>query len=431
MSYHKYHKHLKSKLDNLIVDVSMSSEFVRNPKTDFTRKRKLGFIPTFNSVLTMGGNSLESELLELFEYREITPCKSAFVQARHKILPEAFSHVFCEFTKLLPRHKTYRGYHLLSVDGSSLNIWRNPFDKETFCNQGTTMKGYNEIELVAMYDLLNNIYTDTVLQGVNHKNERGALIDMIPDIDTPSIVIADRGYEGYNVIAHLQEANQKYVVRIKDIDSQGILSGFDLPNTEFDKTFTVNISNYQRKAFKELPNYRLSPGHARFDFSNPNNPVYSLTFRVVRICLDEGKYQCLLTNLSNDFTPDDICYLYKLRWGIETSFRQLKYAVGLSHFHSKKKDSILQEIFASLILHNFCESIVQNMILIKRSTKHLYKINFTRAVQICRKYLRFLNTIFINVEALIKRHLSIVRDNRSFERNLKPRQFVSFVYRIS
>ncbi len=427
----KYHKYLESKLNDIIVDVSMSSEFVRNPKTNFTRSRKLGFLPTFNSVLTMGGGSLGSEMLELFEYSEFTPCKSAFIQARHKILPEAFSHVFYEFTKELPRHNIYKGYHLLSVDGSSLNIYRNPNDNETFINQGDKRKGYNEMEISAMYDLLNNVYTDAVLQGVNHKDERGALITMLPNISNTSIVIADRGYESYNVLANLEEVNQKYVVRVKDITSNGILSGFTLPDKEFDKTFTVNISNYQRNKLKALPNYRFSPSHARFDFSNKNNPVYSLSFRVVRIRYDEDKYQCIITNLSDEVTPNDIKYLYKLRWGIETSFRQLKYAVGLSNFHAKKKDSIIQEIFARLTLHNFCESIVQNAILINRDTKHNYKINFTRAVQICRKYLRFFNTILINVEALIKRHLSIIRDNRSFKRNLKPKKFISFIYRVS
>jgi len=426
----KYHKYLESKLNDIIVDVSMSSDFVRNSKTDFTRSRKLGFLPTFNSVLTMGGGSLGSELLELFEYSDSMPCKSAFVQARHKILPEAFSHVFYEFTKELPRHKKYKGYHLLSVDGSSLNIYRNPNDVDTFVNK-VRNKGYNEMEISAMYDLLNNVYTDPVLQGVNHKDERGALISMIPNISGKSIVIADRGYESYNVLAHLEEANQRYVVRVKDISSNGILSGFTLPDKEFDKTFTVNISNYQRNKLKALANYRFSPSIARFDFSYKDNPAYSLSFRVVRIRYDGDKYQCIITNLSDEFTPDDIKYLYKLRWGIETSFRQLKYAVGLSNFHAKKKDSIIQEIFARLTLHNFCESIVQNAILINRSTKHNYKINFTRAVQICRKYLRFFNTILINVEALLKRHLSIIRDNRSFKRNLKPKKFTSFVYRVS
>lgn len=427
----RYHKYLKSKLNDVIVDVSMSSEFIRNPKTDFTRNRKLGFLTTFNSILTMGGNTLDHELLELFEYKESLPCKSAFVQARQKILPEAFSHTFFEFTSRLSRLKTHKGFHLLSVDGSSLNLCRNPHDKETFNSQGNQQKGYNEMELVAMYDLLNHVYTDAVLQGVNLKDERGALIDMIPNIPDKSIVIADRGYESYNVFSHFEEANQQYVVRVKDIASNGILSGFDLPDGEFDKTFTVNISNYQKKVFKSLKNYKLSPSISRFDFSNKDNPIYSLTFRAVRIHLGNDKYQSVITNLSNDFTPGDLKYLYKLRWGIETSFRQLKYAVGLKNFHAKKKDSIIQEIYARLTLHNFCESIVQNAILLNRSTKHSYKVNFTRAVQICRTYLRFFNTVLINVEALIKRHLSIVRDNRSFKRNLKPKKFTSFVYRVS
>ncbi|MCF7925806.1 MAG: transposase, partial [Candidatus Izimaplasma sp.] len=237
----KYSDVLKSKLNDIIVDVSMSSEFVRNPKTDFTRSRKLGFLTTFNSILTMGVNTLDSELLDLFEYDGSTPCKSAFVQARNKILPEAFSHTFYEFTSHLPRYKTHKGFHLLSVDGSSLNLYRNPHDKDTFNNQGNH-RGYNEMELVAMYDLLNNVYTDAVLQDFNHKDERGALIDMIPNISDRSIVICDRGYESYNVFAHFEEANQKYIVRVKDIDSNGILSGLKLPGGEFDKVFTVNIS---------------------------------------------------------------------------------------------------------------------------------------------------------------------------------------------
>lgn len=48
---------------------------------------------------------------------------------------------------------------------------------------------------------------------------------------------------------------------------------------------------------------------------------------------------------------------YSMRWGIETSFRELKYAVGLTSFHAKKREYILQEIWARLILYNFCEVI--------------------------------------------------------------------------
>ena len=46
--------------------------------------------------------------------------------------------------------------------------------------------------------------------------------------------------------------------------------------------------------------------------------------------------------------------LYRLRWGIETSFRELKYTIGLSCLHGKKTDfllQVLQEVFARLILY--------------------------------------------------------------------------------
>lgn len=40
-----------------------------------------------------------------------------------------------------------------------------------------------------------------------------------------AILIADRGYENYNVMAHAMNKGWKFVVRIKDKNSNGIASG--------------------------------------------------------------------------------------------------------------------------------------------------------------------------------------------------------------
>ena len=53
--------------------------------------------------------------------------------------------------------------------------------------------------------------------------------------------------------------------------------------------------------------------------------------------------------------------IYKMRWGIENSFRELKYATGVSCLHSKKEEYIIQEILARVILYNFCEIIITNV----------------------------------------------------------------------
>lgn len=425
-----YATYQKSKLNDIIGDVSLNPEFFRNPDSDFTRKRKLDFVTTFNAILAMGGKTLDKELYDVFEFCDSRPSKSALVQRRNKILPEAFVHTFYEYSRQLRKRNKWKGFNLFAVDGSRINIARNPEDLDTYVSRSNG-KGFNALHLSTIYDLLNHHYRDAIIQGIKSHDERDALINMIPSLDDNSITIADRGYESYNVFAHFIEADKKFVIRVKDSSYKSILSALDLPSGVFDKVVTLNLSSSQKKMYKELPNYRFSASESRFDFLTKENPVYEISFRVVRILLSDGKFQSLITNLSSDITPDDLKYLYKLRWGIETSYRELKYSVGLVNFHAKKKDSIIQEIFARLTLHNFSKSIIQNLAFTSCDTTHFYKVNFVMAVYILRRFLRPFNTILYNVETRILEYLTPIRENRSFVREIKSQSNISFVYRVS
>ena len=85
-----------------------------------------------------------------------------------------------------------------------------------------------------------------------------------------------------------------------------------------------------------------------------------MKMRVIRFPITQGSYECIITNLpQNKFNSDEIKRLYAKRWGIETSFRELKYALGLTRFHSKKPEYIMQEIWSRMTLYNFCEIIAQ------------------------------------------------------------------------
>ena len=61
-----------------------------------------------------------------------------------------------------------------------------------------------------------------------------------------------------------------------------------------------------------------------------------------------------------------------MRWGIETSFRELKYTVGLQHFHAKKVEFVHQEIFARLTMYNFYELITQSVVI--QQKEYLFSI---------------------------------------------------------
>lgn len=95
--------------------------------------------------------------------------------------------------------------------------------------------------------------------------------------------------------------------------------------------------------------------------------TYSISFRVVRFRITDTSYETIITNLdADDFSDEAIKELYQMRWGIETSFRELKYSIGLINFHSKKGDFIIQEVFARLTMYNFCEIITLHTIILQK-----------------------------------------------------------------
>ena len=61
-------------------------------------------------------------------------------------------------------------------------------------------------------------------------------------VKQPAIIIADRGYESYNVLAHIQEKGWYFLIRVKDAGgTRGFVSGLDLP-TEDTFDFSINLS---------------------------------------------------------------------------------------------------------------------------------------------------------------------------------------------
>lgn len=423
-------------------------QYISNPERDFIRNRKLPFEKVIASVLAMGGRSLNNELLYQSRCIIETPTSSAFIQQRNKINFKAFESLFHDFTNrtMNVNIQLFKGYRLLAVDGSDIQIASNPTDLESHVHTKDGNKPYNLLHLDAMYDLLSNIYVDAFVCKFRNMNEQGALVDMVDRADNtyPAIVIADRGYESYNVLAHIQEKNWKFLIRVKDFNnhSSGIIHGLDLPNDdEFDFDIDLNLTYKQTNEVKELlkdrNHYKHLKSNRRFDYLPSKNKkheplkMYNLKFRVIRFRISEDSYEVILTNLDKEnFPPAVIKELYRKRWGIETSFRKLKYTVGLLYFHSKKVEFIFQEIYARLIMYNYFELIISETVIQKKQRKHDYIINFSVAAHICREF--FLKRIPPgDVEALMSRYLTSVRPDRSRPRKMSPKTPISFLYRIA
>lgn len=430
---------IKGKLDTVLAEMhEYSWLFVNNPKKDFTRRRKLDFKEMLNILLSMGGNSLKLELMKYFSYDVETATCSAFVQQREKILPEALEYLFHRFTSSSVNPNYYDGYRMLAVDGSDLNIAHNPKDTENYFKTAENAKGYNLLHLNAMYDLCSRVYVDAVVQPGRKENEFQALTDMVDrsNIKEQAIVIADRGYESYNVFEHIVQKGWNYVIRVKDIKSNGIASGLSLPKKEeFDVKLNILLTRRQTKEIKAHPEkYKYMSKKQNFDYLPVGNKEnYPINFRVVRFAISEDTYEVIITNLpENEFPAERIKEIYHMRWGIETSFRELKYAIGLISFHSKKTDHIIQEIFARLTMYNFCEIITTHVVIQQKDRKYIYQVNFTIAISICLHYFRCRNAVPPpNVEALIQKNILPVRKGRKDHRKVRSKSAVSFIYRVA
>ena len=265
-------RNLFDSIDQILLN---KASYVKNP-TDHSRTRKLSFKAVINSILQMSGGSINNELLSFFNCSDTTPTAAAFVQQRSKILPTAFEDIFKSFTNSSNPNATYKSYRVLAIDGSDLHVPTNPKDKDSYFPRINDQRPYNLLHLNALYDVCGKIYVDTIIQKSRNSNEIPALIDMVDrnagTMDT--LIIADRGYESYNALAHIQEKGWKFLFRVKDTTSSGgIANGLDLPqDNEYDIFINLHLSAGRTKdhweLFKNKSTYKRISHPENFDFSS-------------------------------------------------------------------------------------------------------------------------------------------------------------------
>lgn len=428
---------LKTCLDECILEiVSQRDKFSLVPKA-FSRSRKWTLDKLIHFILSFGSQSLGTEILEYFHFQEGFPTVSAFVQQRQKLSAAAMEELFrlfCSRTDSAPT--LFKGYRITAVDGSDLSLPYNPKEDNVIGDNH-----FSTLHLNCLYDVCNRVFLDAVIQHGKKENETDAaciMVDRLPET-YPVIIMADRGYENYNLFAHIEERLFDYVIRIKDIGSSGSMaSGFDFPSCgAFDLTRDVVITRHSTgPCTVNRVKYKYFSKKARFDYiENSKCDDYGMTIRFVRFELGDGSYELVATSLpQEEFSSDEIKKLYQMRWTIETSYRETKYILGMKAFHSKQENSICQEIFSRLIMYNFSMRITMGIKIPakEKDLRHRQQVNFTEAVRICIAFFRHRgNEPPFDVETTIARFLLPVRPSRSRPRDTVSACVVSFNYRLA
>jgi hypothetical protein len=89
----------------------------------------------------------------------------------------------------------------------------------------------------------------------------------------------------------------------------------------------------------------------RSDPKNQDVP-HGLTVRLVRVTLDNGEYEVLVTSLTDrqQYPTSIFKELYYLRWGIETFYGILKTRLGLENFSGYSPEAIRQDFRVAVLL---------------------------------------------------------------------------------
>jgi len=256
---------------------------------------------------------------------------------------------------------------VLAVDGSRIALPRNPDTEATFGIHTIRTQHIVEPEYQCfgrasvLYDVLNRVALDAVLTR-GDSSEVALAIEHMDHVRLNDLVLYDRGYAGYRLLAEASQHPGDFLVRCGSnsfATARKMLAG----GGKSDVIKQVRPSDKVKRELREVGS------------SLPTK----LTVRFVRITLKTGEYEVLATSLLDQarYPLDIFEELYWQRWGVETFYGVLKTRLGLENFSGHSAEAILQDFHATVFLTGMESMLTQdaNEQLAGLAGKHPRKVN--------------------------------------------------------
>jgi hypothetical protein len=294
--------------------------------------------------------------------------KSAFSQARKKLLPEAFIELsrfqLNYFEQHAPYKKDWMGHRVIGIDGSTACL---PFHQELEEHFGVVDPSASRKTIVARlslaYDVCNRLCLDSCIAPYR-SSEISLAANHLNALKTGDLVVMDRGYASLGFMGALTKKNIDFCIRITNAWQ---------PAKELLGKGTGDID--------------WEPGDARI--KKLDLPTELETLRIVCLKLDNGEHQTLATSLKDrdKYSVKKIKELYKLRWKIEENYKFLKHVLEIEYFTGKTILAIKQDFFARIFMSNMASMLTSQateeelkQLAGKKKRKYSYVINRTQAM---------------------------------------------------
>lgn len=297
--------------------------------------------------------------------------KSGISQARTRLGWEPLRQLHDELVQPVAVRGTrgawYRGWRLVSLDGSTLEVADEKVNEEAFGRPGASRgaSAYPQIRFVSLVE--NGTH---VLFGSQMDSYRTGEITLakavLPRLGKGMLCLADRNFFGFALWQQAQATGADLLWRMKK---------------------NMRMACEQRLSDGSYLSH-VYPSERDWRHKTNGIPVRVIDYRLEGIDGAEPIYRLATTILNPNKAPaSELAALYHQRWEIETAFDELKTHLRGAHIvlRSKTPDLVRQEFYGLLMAHFAIRGLMHEAAL--KANEDPDRLSFLHAVRVIRRKL--------------------------------------------
>ena len=278
---------------------------------------------------------------------------SAYCQARLRLPLDTLQRlrrtVADQARKMVPlARQLWFGLSPKVIDGTTISLPDTCENQSDYPQSKSQKKGcgFPLLKIVGVFSLTSGVLLDYV-KGNKHQHELALLRKLLDQFKPGDLVLADRGFSGYVLIASLLLRHVGSLFRLHQARSADLRQGKRLGKNDRLVTWLKprQKPRYLPKSLWKLVPSNLSVRVLRFKLQMPGFRPESVT--LVTTLVDPKAYPA-----------KELAELYARRWRIELWFRDIKTSMGMETLRCKSPSMVHKELEMFFIAYNLIRALI-------------------------------------------------------------------------
>lgn len=312
----------------------------------------------------------------------VSESTSAYCQARQRLPLGLIKDLASETARLLevasPQTWLWKGHHVKLIDGSTLSMPDTAANQTVWPQHGQQDEGvgFPIMRIVAMLSLASGACLGIAYGPYQGKEtgEHALCRQLLPLIEANEIVLADRYYCSYFLIAQLLAQNAHLITRLHGARDYDFRRGQWLGEGDH----IVELIKPPRPKWMDQETYDRIPKTLKLREMKSGHKD------------GDGEEVIVVTTLlePKSYPRTEVLAAYRLRWNVELDLRSLKSVMGMDILSCKTPEMIEKEIWTYVLTYNLIRQLICQAA--ERRDLEPRRISFTAAIDAFDLYLPFI-----------------------------------------